>query len=303
MEHLLDIQNLSKEEILNIINDAKAFKNGEKKSEVEGKAITLMFCENSTRTRCSFEMAGLNLGLKVINFDTAHSSFSKGESLKDTVENLYAIGIRVIVLRHSTTKIIDETLKVLKYPMKFINAGDGTHAHPTQALLDFYTMLEELGTVENKKIAIVGDITHSRVAKSNIQLLSKFGVDIHLCAPDCMQLKEDLGVKNIHFHSNLKEAIKDADIVMALRVQKERHADEFKKLSINYEQDYRISSELLDTYAKKDVLLMHPGPVNRDVELTSELIDSKRGETILKQAHNGVFVRMAILNSILKGND
>ena len=212
MENLLDIQSLSKEEILNIINDAKAFKNGEKKSDVEGKAITLMFCENSTRTRCSFEMAGLNLGLKVINFDSAHSSFSKGESLKDTVENLYAIGIEAVVLRHSTTRIIDETLKVLKYPMRFINAGDGTHAHPTQALLDFYTMIEEIGSVENKKITIVGDITHSRVAKSNIQLLSKFGAEIHLCAPDCMQLKDDMGIENLHYHSNLIDAIPETTI-------------------------------------------------------------------------------------------
>jgi aspartate carbamoyltransferase catalytic subunit len=189
MEHLIDIANISKEDIINIIKLAKEFKNGTKESDVTAKTLALMFYENSTRTRCSFEIAGQKLGMNIINFDANHSSLLKGESLKDTIENLYFLGVNAVVIRHSYSGIINNVMRLVKYPIKFINGGDGTHAHPSQALLDYYTMLEKIGTVENKKITIIGDVAHSRVAKSNISLLSKFGADIHICAPAYVQFE------------------------------------------------------------------------------------------------------------------
>ncbi len=299
MKNLVDIENLTKEDILNIIKTAKEFKNNAKKSEIEGKTIALMFYENSTRTKCSFELAARRLDTNVINFDTGHSSLTKGETLKDTIENLYFLGVNAVVIRHSYSGIVNNVLKQLKYPICLINGGDGTHAHPSQALLDFYTMLEQTGSIENKKIAIVGDVNHSRVAKSNIKLLQKFGADIHICAPSYLQFEnaEFFGVK---CHQKVKEAVKNANIVMALRVQNERHIKEGYPDSSEYKRLYEIDTALLKEYAANDVILMHPGPANRNIEVSSEILDNKLGQTILEQAKNGVFVRMAILNTLLK---
>ncbi|MBQ3642550.1 aspartate carbamoyltransferase catalytic subunit [bacterium] len=302
MKHLIDIEHLSKEDILELIETAKAFKEGKKSSDVKGKILTLMFCENSTRTRCSFEIAAKKLGMEVINFDTEHSSFSKGESFKDTIENLYFLGVNAVVIRHSYSGIINNTLRLVKYPISFINGGDGTHAHPTQALLDFYTITEKIGDVKNKKITIVGDILHSRVAKSNIALLSKFGADIHLCAPSYLQF-EDFKAYGVKYHNNLKEAVSGADIVMALRVQNERHEKEGYPDSNEYKRLYEINTELIKKYAASNAILMHPGPANRNIEVSSEILDNNIGKTILEQAQNGVFVRMAVLNTILSGGE
>ncbi len=301
MEHLIDIKSISKEEILDIINLAKNFKNGAKKSDVEKKTLALMFYENSTRTRCSFEIAAQKLGMNIINFDASHSSLSKGESLKDTIENLYFLGVDAVVIRHSLSGIINNVMRLVKYPVKFVNGGDGTHAHPSQALLDFYTMIEKIGSVENKKITIVGDVSHSRVAKSNISLLSKMGADIHLCAPTYLQF-ENFNAFNVTYHQNVKDAVKDANVVMVLRVQNERHEKSGYPDSSEYKRLYEIDSNLLKEYAAKDVILMHPGPANRNIEVSSELLDNQVGKTILEQAQNGVFVRMAILNTLLKGD-
>ncbi len=301
MKHLIDIESISKEDILNIIECARQFKNSEKKSDVEKKTLALMFCENSTRTKCSFEIAGQKLGMNIINFDESHSSLSKGESLKDTIENLYFLGVNAVVIRHSLSGIINNVLRLVKYPMCFINGGDGTHAHPSQALLDFYTMLEKTGSVENKKIAIVGDIAHSRVAKSNIALLKKFGADIHLCAPSYLQL-EDLTAFDVKYHNDIKPTIDGANVVMALRVQNERHEKECYPDSFEYKRLYETDTELLRKYAAEDVILMHPGPANRNIEVSSEILDNTLGKTILEQAENGVYVRMAILNTLLKEN-
>lgn len=298
MNHLIDIESISKEDILNIISVAKEFKNGTKKSDVEKKTLSLMFYENSTRTRCSFEIAGQKLGMNIINFDANHSSLSKGESLKDTIENLYFLGVNVVVIRHSYSGIINNVMNLVKYPITFVNGGDGTHAHPTQALLDFYTMLEKIGSVENKKITIVGDITHSRVAKSNIRLLSKFNVDIHVCAPSYLQFENNKAF-NVKYHNNVEEAIDGANVVMVLRVQNERHEKEGYPDSSEYKRLYEIDTNLLKKYAAKDVILMHPGPANRNIEVSSELLDNQVGKTILEQAQNGVYVRMAVLNTLL----
>lgn len=300
MEHLIDIQSLSKPDIENIIELAKKYKNNSKDINIKNKTLALMFYENSTRTRCSFEIAGQKLGMNIINFDDAHSSLNKGESLKDTIENLYFLGVDAVVIRHSYSGIINNVLRLVKYPIKFINGGDGTHAHPSQALLDYYTMIEKTGSVEGKKIVIVGDVSHSRVAKSNIALLSKFNADIHICTPSYLQF-EDIKAFNVKYHNNLQEAIIGADIVMALRVQNERHDKEGYPYSLEYKRLYEISSNLLKKYASNDVILMHPGPANRNIEVSSELLDNTVGKTILEQAQNGVYVRMAILKTILDG--
>lgn len=295
MYNLLSIHSLSKEEVLEIIELAEQFEQDKSLSRCFGKHLALLFCENSTRTRFSFEMAANKLGIHIYNFDAETSSFSKGESLKDTIENLYAIGINGIVIRHSETGIIDKTLKEINCPMTFINAGDGNHAHPTQALLDFYTMKKHLGSVEGKKIAIIGDIKHSRVAHSNVELLKKFGAKICCCAPKYFQ--DD--TKGVTFTKSLEEALKDADIAMFLRVQNERLEDRYP--IFDYIHDFGLNMKKLKQYAKSDVLIMHPGPVNRDVEISSEVLDSDYGKTILEQAHNGVFVRMAVLDLLLGG--
>lgn len=300
MEHLIDIENISKEDILNIINLAKKFKEGAKTSDVAGRTLALMFYENSTRTRCSFEIAAKKLFMNVINFDAAHSSLSKGESLKDTIENLYFLGVNAVVIRHSLSGIINNVMRLVKYPVKFVNGGDGTHAHPSQALLDFYTMLEKMGSIENKKITIIGDVSHSRVAKSNIALLSKFGADIHLCAPSYLQF-ENLEAFKVNYHKDVKEAVEGANVVMVLRVQNERHEKEGYPDSSEYKRLYEIDTALLKQYAADNVILMHPGPANRNIEVSSELLDNIVGKTILEQAQNGVYVRMAVLNMLLGG--
>lgn len=300
MEHLIDIENISKEDILNIINLAKKFKEGAKTSDVAGRTLALMFYENSTRTRCSFEIAAKKLFMNVINFDAAHSSLSKGESLKDTIENLYFLGVNAVVIRHSLSGIINNVMRLVKYPVKFVNGGDGTHAHPSQALLDFYTMLEKMGSIENKKITIIGDVSHSRVAKSNIALLSKFGADIHLCAPSYLQF-ENLEAFKVNYHKDVKEAVEGANVVMVLRVQNERHEKEGYPDSSEYKRLYEIDTALLKQYADDNVILMHPGPANRNIEVSSELLDNIVGKTILEQAQNGVYVRMAVLNMLLGG--
>lgn len=297
LNHLVDIERLNKDEIIAIIDKAGKFKNSSISSQVQGKTVSLIFCENSTRTRCSFELAAKKLGINVINFDTANSSLTKGESLKDTIENLYFIGVDAVIIRHSFSGIIDNTSKQVKYPISFINAGDGNHSHPTQALLDFYTMLEKTDTIAGKKIAIIGDVKHSRVAKSNISLLKKFEADIHLCAPSYFR-PENYEEYPVQWHYNIKDALKDADFVMVLRVQNERHQKGLYPDVSEYKKYYEVDSELLKKYAP-DAVLMHPGPANRNIEVSSELLDGNIGETILEQAQNGVFIRMAVLDTIL----
>lgn len=295
-KNLIDIKSLNKSEITEVIDLASGFEKGITIPSCADSHLALIFCENSTRTRFSFEMAANKLGIHTYNFDANKSSFSKGESMKDTIENLYAIGIKGIVIRHSESGIIDRTIKEIDCPMAFINGGDGNNAHPTQALLDFYTMSKHLGTVENKKISIIGDILHSRVAKSNIELLKKFGANIHLCAPEYFR---DSNIKDVNWCDNLADALKDADVAMFLRVQNERLE---KSIPIEkYIESYGLTMQKLEKFAPKNVLIMHPGPVNRDIELSSEIIDSEHGKVILEQAHNGVFVRMAVLEILLGG--
>lgn len=293
MHNLVDIKSLNKDEILQIIDLGVGFEKGTAVSTCGGKHLALIFCENSTRTRFSFEMAANKLGVHIYNFDANKSSFSKGESMKDTIENLYAIGINAVVIRHSDSGIIERTIKEVDCPMSFINAGDGNHAHPTQALLDFYTMRKHLKFVEGRKIAIIGDIKHSRVARSNVELLNKFGANVVLCAPEYFRAYD---VK-ADYEKNLEKALEDTDVAMFLRVQNERLEE---KISVSkYIKDYGLTMEKLKKFTKPNTLIMHPGPVNRDIELSSEILDGEKGKIILEQAHNGVFVRMAVLELLL----
>ena len=294
-QNLTKISKLSVDEINEIINLAKAFKQNKKFDNIQKKYIALMFFENSTRTKVSFDIAAQNLGFGVTNFDVRTSSINKGESLKDTLENLYFIGVNAAVIRHSEDDIIERTLIELDYPIKLINAGSGCSSHPTQALLDYFTMLEKWGNVKNKKITIVGDIAHSRVASSNIALLKKFNANITVCAPDYFRPQKDLGVK---FEPDLKKAITNADCVMMLRIQKERIKEFFDEE--DYIKNYGLKKDLFEKYSP-NAILMHPGPVNRGVEISSDLLDSEIGKTILKQAQNGVFIRMAVYYLVLGG--
>lgn len=297
MRNLINIKNLNNDEILKIIDLASDFENETALSTCFGKHLALMFFENSTRTHFSFEMAANKLGVNIYNFDTSKSSFSKGESLKDTIENLYEIGINGVIIRHSEAGIIQNAVDEVRCPLAFINAGDGSQAHPTQALLDFYTMKKYLGDVKGKKISIIGDIRHSRVAHSNMRLLSKFGAEIWFCAPKYF---ED-AAPDVTYTQKLEEALKDADVAMFLRVQNERLEERIP--IFDYVHEYGLTMKKLQQFAKKDVLIMHPGPVNRDVEISSEVLDSEYGKTILEQTHNGVFVRMAVLDLLLGGHN
>lgn len=295
--NLIDIETLDKEDILKIIDLAKNIEKGSIVLTCQDKHVALLFCENSTRTRFSFQVAANKLGVHTYDFDADHSSFRKGESMKDTIENLYQIGINAVIIRHSEVGIIERILEEIDCPMSFINAGDGNHAHPTQALLDFYTMKKYLKSVEGRKIAIVGDIKHSRVARSNVELLNKFGANVVLCAPDYFRAY-DLKAPYV---DKFEEALEGADAVMFLRVQNERLEE---KISVSkYVKDYGLTMEKLQKFVKPTALIMHPGPVNRDVEISSDIIDSERGKIILEQAHNGVFVRMAVLDLILRGQE
>lgn len=293
-KNLIDIKNLNNDEILKIIDLANGFEKGTITSSCNNKHIGLIFFENSTRTRVSFEMAANKLGMHVYNFDTTKSSFSKGESMKDTIENLSAIGIDSVVIRHSESGFVEKTVnEVTNCPMTFINGGDGNHAHPTQALLDLYTMKKHLGTVKGKKVSIIGDIRHSRVAHSNVELLKRFGANICLCSPK--YFKDE--TKDVTFTDKLENALKDADVAIFLRVQNERLEERIP--IFDYIHEYGLTMKKLRNFAKESVLIMHPGPVNRDVELSSEIVDGEWGKTILEQAHNGVFVRMAVLEMLL----
>ena len=295
MKNLIDIERLDKSSLEKIIKFAREFKTGKRQSSVVGKTACLMFFENSTRTKISFELAAKKLGMNVIHFDGATSSLSKGESKKDTLDNLSAIGIDTVVVRTTEDDFIEKALEEISLPITFVNAGAGTTAHPTQALLDYFTMLEYFESVAGKKVCIVGDIAHSRVAKSNFALLSKFGARLHAVAPAYFKPKKEKF--NVIYHEELIDGIKNADVVMLLRVQKERLEANNTFNAENYSQKYQLTSEILEKYAP-NAILMHPGPVNRGVEISSELLDSEKGKTILEQAHNGTYVRMAVLEML-----
>jgi aspartate carbamoyltransferase catalytic subunit len=297
---LLGIEGLERSEIEAILNRAKDFQPFEnhtfKRLDIlRGKMIVNLFYESSTRTRTSFEIAAKRLGADAVSITAAGSSVSKGESLVDTLNTLAAMRPDAIVMRHQASGAPHFLARHLPTPI--INAGDGTHEHPTQALLDARTILDQRPSLEGLRVAIIGDIAHSRVARSNIYLLSKFGVDIVLCGPASLLPAELAEIApGVRLTYDIREAIRDADVIMMLRVQLERqHEAAFP--GGEYFQFYGLRLEHLGL-AKPDAIVMHPGPINRGREIASEVADSQRS-VILNQVENGVAVRMAVLERIL----
>ena len=292
---LLGLQNLTAEEITEILDGAvetkKYLLSGDRTSKVlAGKSMYTLFYENSTRTRTSFELAGKLLGATEVNISVATSSVQKGETLIDTGETLDAMKTDFIVIRHpmaGAPKLLAEHVKA-----SVLNGGDGMHEHPTQALLDMFTVREHYGKISGLKIAILGDIKHSRVAMSNLFGLKKLGAEVYMYAPATM-VPQDMEKLGAHIAKSREEAIEGADAVMGLRIQLERqNGGLFPSLS-EYSKFYGVNDALLK-YAKKDAIVLHPGPVNRGVELSPQVIDGEKS-LILEQVTNGVAVRMSIL--------
>ncbi|MDO8551025.1 MAG: aspartate carbamoyltransferase catalytic subunit [Ignavibacteria bacterium] len=294
--HLLGLQGVPKEDINLILDTAKTFREVlerpiKKVPTLQGKTVVNLFYENSTRTRISFELAEKRLSADSVNFSVSTSSVSKGETLKDTIRNIEAMKVDMVVVRHSAagtplflTKVCDSNI---------INAGDGAHEHPTQALLDMYSIKEKLGRLEGVKVCIVGDIAHSRVALSNIFGLKSVGAEVSVCGPSTMIPKniEQLGVKVIY---DIDEAIRENDVLNVLRIQLERKAREYFPSIREYSTFFGITEERLEKVGKEDILILHPGPINRGVELSSGVADGLK-QIILRQVTNGVAVRMAVL--------
>lgn len=292
MENLVTMKDLSVEQITAILEQAKAFREGAASTLKNQYTMSNLFFEPSTRTKMSFEMAARKLQLNVIHFDSGFSSTLKGESLYDTVKVLEAIGIDALVIRHEQNNFFEEL--VGKTKVAIINGGDGTGNHPTQSLLDIFTIWEEFGTVQNKTITIVGDIAHSRVAKSNADALARLGAKVQFVCPPEWQGEFNC----VH---DFDEVIESSDVVMLLRVQHERHEVNGIFSKEDYHQTYGLTVER-ERKMKDGAIIMHPAPFNRDVEIASELVECDRSR-IFKQMENGVYVRMAITEMILKGRE
>ncbi len=297
---LLGIEELDRAEIEAILARAKDFQPLQSQSlkkldTLRGKMIVNLFYEASTRTRTSFEIAAKRMGADAVSITASGSSVSKGESLVDTLNTLAAMRPDAIVMRHSASGAPHFLARHLETPI--INAGDGTHEHPTQALLDARTILDRRASLEGLKVAIIGDIAHSRVARSNVHLLSKFGVDIVLCGPASL-LPVELAqlAPGVRLTTDIGEAIRDADVIMMLRVQLERQHEAAFPAS-EYFRFYGLRLEHMDL-AKPDAIVMHPGPINRGRELSSEVADFQRS-VILNQVENGIAVRMAVLERVV----
>ena len=293
--HLLGLQGVPKEDIQLILETTKTFREVlerpiKRVPTLQGKTVVNLFFENSTRTRISFELAEKRLSADAVNFSASQSSVNKGETFKDTIRNIEAMKVDMVVARHSAagtprflTQICDASI---------INAGDGIHEHPTQALLDMYSINEKLGKIEGLKVCMVGDIAHSRVALSNIYGLTTMGAKVSVCGPSTMipRFIHDLGVDVIY---DIDEAIQENDVLNVLRIQLERKAREYFPSIREYATFFGITEERLEKNGK-DILIMHPGPINRGVELSNAVADGLN-QIILQQVTNGVAVRMAVL--------
>jgi len=294
-KHLLDIESLSAAEINTVLETARAFKAvGEraikKVPALRGKTVVNLFAEPSTRTRTSFELAATRLSADVVNFTAEASSFKKGETLKDTARNLESLNADIFIVRHSSAGAPHFLARFLRASV--VNAGDGAHEHPTQALLDTFTILETKGRIAGLKVTILGDILYSRVARSDIWALTKLGATVTLCGPPTLVPRafEQMGCR---VTNNLDEAIAEADIINLLRIQHERQRKTMFPGLSEYTSLYGLNRARL-ARAKPDALLMHPGPINRGVEIDSESADGERS-LILQQVTNGLAVRMAVL--------
>lgn len=300
-KHLLDIQSLSADEIITVLDTARAFKEVgsraiKKVPALRGKTVINLFVEPSTRTRISFELAAQRLTADIINFTAEASSLKKGETLKDTARNLEALNADIIIIRHSATGAPHFLARILNSSV--VNAGDGAHEHPTQALLDVFTIRERKGTVAGLNVTILGDILYSRVARSNIWALKKLGANVTLCGPSTLVPKtfEQMGCRVTY---NVNDAIAGADIINLLRIQHERQRQTMFPSIGEYTKLFSLDKARL-ALTKPDALIMHPGPINRGVEIDSEIADSERS-LILEQVTNGLAVRMAVLFLISGG--
>jgi aspartate carbamoyltransferase catalytic subunit len=296
VNHLLGIKNISKNDIELILQTAANFKEVinrpiKKVPSLRDITIANLFFENSTRTRVSFELAQKRLSADVVNFSASSSSVKKGETLVDTVNNILAMKVDMVVMRHPNPGACVFLSRKIKN-CKIINAGDGAHEHPTQALLDAYSINEKLGALKGKKVVIVGDILHSRVALSNIFCLQKMGARVKVCGPATL-IPRYITSLGVEVETDLMKALEWADVANMLRIQLERQDIKFFPSLREYSMLYGLTQEILNRL-KKDILIMHPGPINRGVEITSEVADGNNS-IILEQVENGVAVRMAVM--------
>jgi aspartate carbamoyltransferase catalytic subunit len=310
LTHLLTLEGMPKEQILYILDTAKQFvsvtspnREVKKVPLLRGKSVFNLFFENSTRTRTTFEIAANRLSADIINLDIPTSSTSKGESLMDTIDNLIAMQADIFVVRHNISKAPIEIANHVPEHVHVINAGDGSHQHPTQGLLDAYTMRHFKQDFSKLKVAIIGDILHSRVAKSNIHALTTLGChDIRAIGPESLlpsDLAKDLSALGVKIFHKVKDGIKDADVVMTLRIQKERMDQGQVPEGAAFFSQFGLNAERL-ALAKPDAIVMHPGPMNRGVEIDSAIADGKQS-VILNQVTFGIAIRMAVM-SIVAGN-
>ncbi|MCH1558094.1 MAG: aspartate carbamoyltransferase catalytic subunit [Flavobacteriaceae bacterium] len=295
VNNLLGIKYLNTDDLKLIFKTADNFKEVinrkiKKVPSLRDVTIANLFFENSTRTKLSFELAQKRLSADVVNFSSSGSSISKGETLIDTVNNILSMKVDMIVMRHPSpgasvflSKNVDSCI---------INAGDGTHEHPTQALLDAYSLQEKIGDLQNKNVLIVGDIMHSRVALSNIFAYQKLGANITVCGPKSL-IPNDISLLDVKVETNFKKALNDTDAVNMLRIQNERMSETYFPSIREYVQQYGLTKNILDSL-EKEIIVMHPGPINRGVEITSEVADSEQA-IILDQVENGVAIRMAVM--------
>lgn len=291
--HLLGLKGMSAAELTSILDRAAYWEQYPSKvaNVLNGKFVANMFFENSTRTRTSFEMAERRLGAEVINFSAAESSVQKGESIYDTVRTVESMGIDVGVIRLKPIGLLAEMAKKIKVPL--INAGDGNNEHPTQALLDLYTMRKHFGHIQGLTVSIIGDIQHSRVARSNLWALQELGAEVRLCAPDNMRCEELAAYAP---YVTMEEALR-SDVVMMLRVQLERHDKGMLRSAEEYRAQYGLTVERAATMASH-AIIMHPAPVNRNVEIDDELVEHPKSH-IFAQMSNGVPIRMAVIERAL----
>ncbi|WP_330163923.1 aspartate carbamoyltransferase catalytic subunit [Paenibacillus campinasensis] len=292
---LLGLKDLSRDEIMSILNRAAYWDSQSEKVVpiLNHKFVVNMFFENSTRTRFSFEMAEKRLGAEVMNFAAAASSVEKGESISDTVRTLEAVGVDAGVIRLNPAGVLQELAERVSIPL--VNAGDGNNEHPTQALLDLYTMKQVFGEFSGLTVSIIGDIKHSRVARSNLWALQKLGARVQFCAPETMMAPE----LAVHAPYVSMETAMKADVVMMLRVQLERHSEGVFKSKAEYREHYGLTEERAAGLARH-AIIMHPAPFNRNVEIDDAVVESEKS-TIFKQMSNGVPIRMAVIERAMKG--
>lgn len=301
-KHIIALRDLSKDDIELLLDTAESMREInsreiKKVPTLRGKTIINLFYESSTRTRTSFEIAGKRLSADTVNIASSSSSATKGETLADTALNLLAMKPDIIVMRHAVSG--SHYFLAEKVDCSIINAGDGAHEHPSQGLLDMLTMKDRFGRLDGLKVAIVGDITHSRVARSNIQGLTKMGSSVFLAGPPTMIPPGAERLGNVTVCTTMKEAIQDADVVMMLRIQQERQGKTLMPNAREYARYFGLNPQNLQ-YAKPDAMVMHPGPINRGVEMSSYVVDGNQSH-ILKQVENGVAVRMSMLYHVSGG--